>query len=67
MSKLKYDVQNENLKILILRFMQASERCAMKTRKCERKDFIRLYQKIGWADFDELQVNNTTLNKGIKS
>ena len=22
----------------------------------ERKDFIRLYQKIGWADFDKFQA-----------
>ena len=26
---------------------------------CERMDFIRLYQKIGWADFDELRVNDS--------
>ena len=33
-------------------------------KNCERKDFIRLHQKIGWADFDELQVNDS---KGTNS
>ena len=26
-----------------------------------------LYQKTGWANFDELQVTNSTLNEGINS
>ena len=53
------------------------ERCAMKMKERrkmtatqnirERKDFIRLYQKIGWANFDELQDNDSTLNKGTNS
>ena len=25
---------------------------------------MRLYQKTGWTDFDELQVTNSTLNEG---
>ena len=31
------------------------------------KDFIRLYQKTGWTDFNELQVTDSTLNKGTNS
>ena len=28
-----------------------------------REDFIRLYQKTGWSDFDELRVTDSTLNE----
>ena len=28
---------------------------------------MRLYQKTGWADFDELQVTDSTLNEGTNS
>ena len=33
----------------------------------ERKDFIRLYQKIGWINFNELWANDSTLNEGANS
>ena len=29
-----------------------------------KEDFIRLYQKTGWSDFDELWVTDSTLNEG---
>ena len=32
-----------------------------------KEDFIRLYQKTGWSDFDELRVTDSTLNKGTNS
>ena len=32
-----------------------------------KEDFIRLYQKIGWADFDELWVTDSTLKEGTNS
>ena len=32
-----------------------------------KEDFIRLYQKTGWSDFDELQVTDSTLNEGTNS
>ena len=28
---------------------------------------MRLYQKTGWSDFDELWVTDSTLNEGINS
>ena len=30
-------------------------------------DFIRLYQKTDWSDFDELRVTDSTLNEGTNS
>ena len=41
--------------------MQAPERYTMKMKEekstaAQKKDFIRLYQKIGWANFDELRA-----------
>ena len=33
----------------------------------DRKDFIMLYQKIGWADFDELWDNDFKLNESTNS
>ena len=30
-------------------------------------DFIRLYKKTGWSDFDELRVTDSTLNEGTNS
>ena len=32
-----------------------------------KEDFIRLCQKIGWSDFDELWVTDSTLNEGTNS
>ena len=32
-----------------------------------KEDFIRLYQKTGWSDFDELRVTDSTLNEGTNS
>ena len=32
-----------------------------------KEDFIRLYQKTGWSDFDELWVTDSTLNEGTNS
>ena len=32
-----------------------------------KEDFIRLYQKTGWSDFDKLRVTDSTLNKGTNS
>ena len=32
-----------------------------------REDFIRLYQEIGWTNFNELQVTDSTLNEGTNS
>ena len=58
---------------------QAHEKCAMKMKERRRKndgrvkffywkeDFIRLYQKTGWSDFDELRVTDSTLKKGTNS
>ena len=34
---------------------------------CGRKDFIRLYQKTGSTDFDELQVIDSSNNEGTNS
>ena len=42
---------------------QQRKRTAMQ-KISERMEFIRLCQKTGWADFDELQVTDSTLNKG---
>ena len=33
----------------------------------ESKDFVRLYQKTGWIDFDELQVIDSSNNEGTNS
>ena len=33
----------------------------------ERKDFIKLYQKTGHSDIDELQVTNSTYKVGTIS
>ena len=32
-----------------------------------KEDFIRLYQKTGWSNFDELRVTDSTLNEGTNS
>ena len=32
-----------------------------------KEDFIRLYQKTGCSDFDELRVTDSTLNEGTNS
>ena len=32
-----------------------------------KEDFIRLYQKTGWSDFDELWVTDSTLNESTNS
>ena len=32
-----------------------------------KEDFIRLYQKTGWANFDKLWVTDSTLNEGTNS
>ena len=32
-----------------------------------KEDFIRLYQKTGWSDFNELRVTDSTLNEGTNS
>ena len=55
--------------------MQVLVKCAMKIKEIKRKkqlphkfckDFIRLYQKTGWDDFNnELRVTDSTLNEGI--
>ena len=58
--------------------MQAHEKCAMKMKERRKndgcvkffywkEDFIRLYQKTGWSDFDELRVTDSTLKKGTNS
>ena len=36
-------------------------------RGSPKEDFIRLYQKTGWSDFDELRVTDSTLNEGPNS
>ena len=55
-----------------------TKKCAMKMKErkkrpphknfCgERKDFVRLYQKTGWTNFDELQVIDSSNNEGTNS
>ena len=70
----KVDIQDENVKIKISRFTQSLIEVVMeKIRRkndcyakffIERKTFIRLYQKTGWSNFDELWITDSTLNEG---
>ena len=69
------NVQKESLKKTSRVHATSCKKCVMKMKErkkkllcknfCgERKDFVRLYQKTGWTDFDELQVisNNEGTN-----
>ena len=67
----KCDTQNENLKYNFR--VHASPYKGKKKKRLPHKnvltkeDFIWLYQKTGWINFDELQVTDSTLNEGTKS
>ena len=71
------NVQNESLFRGSCKLPQAHKKCVMKMKErkndchlkiCdERKDFIRLYQKTGWTDFNELQVIDSSNNEGTNS
>ena len=73
-------VLNEYFKYKFPGVTKAHEKCAMKIKERKKKkttaaynffywkdDFIRLYQKTGWSDFDELWVTDSTLNEGTNS
>ena len=47
--------------------MKKKQKRLLRKKIHERKDFIGLYQEIGWAGFDEIQDNDSTLNEGANS
>ena len=70
MSYKQVDTQNENLKIKIPECDENKSRRIRKKHchiKFKKEDFIWLYQKIGWADFNKLQITDSTLNEGTNS